>query len=135
MGSCPRPSGRSGVVRAGAARRIRADDARDAAAAGPRLRRRTVVGHVDRRRRRGEAGVALGRADRRESDPAAQARAYEAAGAAAVSVLTESRHFDGSLADLRAVHLATSLPVLHKDFLVHPAQLMEARVEGRMRSC
>ena len=70
-----------------------------------------------------------------EEDPAAQARAYEAAGAAAVSVLTESRHFDGSLADLRAVHLATSLPVLRKDFLVHPAQLMEARVEGRMRSC
>ena len=65
-----------------------------------------------------------------EADPAAQARVYEAAGAAAVSVLTEPRHFDGSLADLRAVHLATSLPVLRKDFLVHPAQLMEARVEG-----
>ena len=65
-----------------------------------------------------------------EADPAAQARVYEAAGAAAVSVLTEPRHFDGSLADLRAVHLATSLSVLRKDFLVHPAQLMEARVEG-----
>lgn len=65
-----------------------------------------------------------------ETEPAAQARAYEAAGAAAVSVLTEPRHFDGSLADLRAVHLATSLPVLRKDFLVHPAQLMEARVAG-----
>jgi len=65
-----------------------------------------------------------------ETDPAAQARAYEAAGAAAVSVLTEPRHFDGSLADLRAVHLATSVPVLRKDFLVHPSQLMEARVEG-----
>ncbi|HEU4527620.1 MAG TPA: indole-3-glycerol phosphate synthase TrpC [Actinomycetota bacterium] len=65
-----------------------------------------------------------------EAEPAAQARAYEAAGAAAVSVLTEPRHFDGSLADLRAVHLATSLPVLRKDFLVHPAQLMEARVGG-----
>lgn len=63
-------------------------------------------------------------------DPAERARAYEAAGAAAVSVLTEPRHFDGSLADLRAVHLATSVPVLRKDFLVHPAQLMEARVEG-----
>lgn len=63
-------------------------------------------------------------------EPAAQAGAYEAAGAAAVSVLTESRHFDGSLADLRAVHLATSVPVLRKDFLVHPAQLMEARVGG-----
>jgi indole-3-glycerol phosphate synthase len=65
-----------------------------------------------------------------ETDPATQARAYEAAGAAAVSVLTEPRHFDGSLADLRAVHLATSVPVLRKDFLIHPAQIMEARVEG-----
>jgi len=65
-----------------------------------------------------------------ETDPAGQARIYEAAGAGAVSVLTEPRHFDGSLADLRAVHLATSVPVLRKDFLVHPAQLMEARVEG-----
>jgi indole-3-glycerol phosphate synthase len=65
-----------------------------------------------------------------ETDPGAQARAYEAAGAAAVSVLTEAQHFDGSLADLRAVHLATSLPVLRKDFLVHPAQLIEARVGG-----
>ena len=65
-----------------------------------------------------------------EVDPASQARAYEAAGAAAVSVLTEPRHFDGSLADLRAVHLATSVPVLRKDFLVHPSQLMEARAEG-----
>jgi indole-3-glycerol phosphate synthase len=65
-----------------------------------------------------------------ETDPASQARAYEEAGAAAVSVLTEPRHFDGSLADLREVHLATSVPVLRKDFLVHPAQVMEARVEG-----
>lgn len=65
-----------------------------------------------------------------EVDPGAQARTYEAAGAVAVSVLTEPRHFDGSLADLRAAHLATTVPVLRKDFLVHPAQLMEARVEG-----
>lgn len=65
-----------------------------------------------------------------ETDPGARARTYEAAGAAAISVLTEPRHFDGSLADLRAVHLATSVPVLRKDFLVHPSQLMEARVEG-----
>ncbi len=65
-----------------------------------------------------------------EADPGAQARAYEAAGAAAVSVVTEPRHFDGSLADLRTVHLITSVPVLRKDFLLHPAQLMEARVEG-----
>jgi indole-3-glycerol phosphate synthase len=65
-----------------------------------------------------------------DTDPAAQARAYEGGGAAAISVLTEPRHFDGSLAGLRAVHMATSVPVLRKDFLVHPAQVMEARVEG-----
>lgn len=63
-------------------------------------------------------------------DPAAQARAYEAAGAAAVSVLTESAHFDGALADLRSVHLSVRLPVLRKDFLVHPSQVIESRVEG-----
>jgi indole-3-glycerol phosphate synthase len=63
-------------------------------------------------------------------DPRAQAAAYERAGAAAISVLTEPHHFGGSLADLRSVHLVTRLPVLRKDFLVHPAQLMEARAGG-----
>jgi indole-3-glycerol phosphate synthase len=63
-------------------------------------------------------------------DPRAQAAAYERAGAAAISVLTEPHHFRGSLADLRSVHLVTRLPVLRKDFLVHPAQLMEARAGG-----
>lgn len=65
-----------------------------------------------------------------DADAAERARAYEAAGAAAVSVLTEPRHFGGSLADLRAVHLAVSVPVLRKDFLVHPDQVLEARVGG-----
>jgi indole-3-glycerol phosphate synthase len=65
-----------------------------------------------------------------DTDPAERAREYERAGAAAISVLTEPVHFDGSLADLRAVHLATIVPILRKDFLVHPAQLIEARVEG-----
>jgi indole-3-glycerol phosphate synthase len=62
--------------------------------------------------------------------PAAQARAYAGAGAAAVSVLTERRHFDGTLADLRDVRAAVDLPVLRKDFLVHPSQLIEARAAG-----
>ncbi len=66
----------------------------------------------------------------RDRDPFEQARAYEAGGAAAVSVLTEPRHFQGSLADLRAAHLATSLPVLRKDFLLHPLQLLESRAVG-----
>jgi indole-3-glycerol phosphate synthase len=65
-----------------------------------------------------------------EVDPAALARAYQTAGAAVVSVLTEPLHFDGALADLRAVHLSTSVPILRKDFLVHPAQLIESRVGG-----
>lgn len=65
-----------------------------------------------------------------ERDPAERARAYEAGGAAALSVLTEARHFGGSLADLRAARWATSLPVLRKDFLVHPSQLIESRAAG-----
>ena len=65
-----------------------------------------------------------------DPDPAKQARAYAAAGAAAVSVLTEPRHFGGSLADLRAVRTAVELPVLRKDFLVHPSQVIEARAAG-----
>lgn len=65
-----------------------------------------------------------------EADPASRAGAYERSGAAAVSVLTEPVHFDGSLADLRAVHLAVGVPVLRKDFLIHPDQVIESRVEG-----
>jgi indole-3-glycerol phosphate synthase len=66
----------------------------------------------------------------RDADPAQQARAYESAGAAAISVLTEPRHFDGSLLDLQAARRAVSLPVLRKDFLVHPSQVIEARAAG-----
>ena len=65
-----------------------------------------------------------------EPDVASQARAYEEGGAAAVSVLTEPTRFDGALADLRAVRLAVSLPVLRKDFLVHPAQVIQSRAAG-----
>jgi len=65
-----------------------------------------------------------------DADPADRARAYADGGAAAVSVLTEGRYFGGSLEDLRAVHLATKVPVLRKDFLVEPSQLLEARANG-----
>jgi indole-3-glycerol phosphate synthase len=65
-----------------------------------------------------------------DRDPVDQARAYEAGGASAVSVLTEPRHFSGSLADLHAVRARVQLPVLRKDFLVHPAQLIESRAAG-----
>lgn len=63
------------------------------------------------------------------ADAAARARLYEDAGAAAVSVLTDSA-FGGSLADLRAIASAVDIPVLRKDFLIDPWQAWESRAEG-----
>ena len=63
-------------------------------------------------------------------DPASLAKEYEAGGAAVISVLTEQRRFDGSLADLEAVRAAVALPVLRKDFVVTPYQVWEARAHG-----
>lgn len=56
--------------------------------------------------------------------------AYERAGARACSVLTEERHFGGSLDDLRAARAAVDIPLLRKDFLIDPYQLLEARAAG-----
>ncbi len=56
--------------------------------------------------------------------------AYERGGAAALSVLTEPHHFGGDLDDLRAARSVTGLPVLRKDFLVDPYQLLEAAAAG-----
>ncbi|WP_394289227.1 indole-3-glycerol phosphate synthase TrpC [Microbacterium sp.] len=63
-------------------------------------------------------------------DPADQARKYEIGGASAISVLTEGRKFKGSLADLEAVRDAVTLPVLRKDFIATPYQVLEARAAG-----
>ena len=64
------------------------------------------------------------------ADPASIARAYEAAGAAAVSVLTEEDYFEGSLDDLRAIRQAISLPILRKDFIVEEYQVYESAAAG-----
>jgi indole-3-glycerol phosphate synthase len=64
------------------------------------------------------------------SDPPALARQYAAGGAAAISVLTEERRFGGSLDDLRAVRAAVDVPLLRKDFVVEPYQVLEARAAG-----
>jgi len=63
-------------------------------------------------------------------DPVELARMYEAGGASAISVLTESRQFLGSLEDLEAVAEAVSIPVLRKDFITTAYQVAEARAHG-----
>ena len=63
-------------------------------------------------------------------DPAAIARGYENAGAAAISVLTDSRYFAGADSHLLGVRQAVGLPVLRKDFIVDPYQVYEARSIG-----
>jgi indole-3-glycerol phosphate synthase len=71
----------------------------------------------------------------RNASALGQARIYQAAGADALSVLTDERYFGGSLDDLRAVatymrESPAGLPCLRKDFMVHPIQVLEARESG-----
>jgi indole-3-glycerol phosphate synthase len=67
---------------------------------------------------------------RKDLDPAAYAAEYERGGAAAISVLTDRMHFQGSFEDLKTARKATTLPVLRKDFLISSYQIYESSVLG-----
>ena len=62
--------------------------------------------------------------------PATLARSFEAAGAAALSVLTDGEFFQGSLDDLAAASGVVQIPCLRKDFILDPFQVLEARAAG-----
>ncbi|MGH7656086.1 MAG: indole-3-glycerol phosphate synthase TrpC [Gemmatimonadaceae bacterium] len=93
--------------------------------AGALARGRTVAVIAELKRRSPSKGVINETLDVRE-----RATEYEAAGAAALSVLTEPARFGGSLDDLRLARATVRLPLLRKDFIVSRLQLAEARVSG-----
>jgi indole-3-glycerol phosphate synthase len=93
---------------------------RSALATGPRPR---IIAEIKRRSpSKGEI--------REDFDPVLCAKAYSDAGAAAISVLTDSRYFGGELSYLEAVRCAVPLPLLRKDFIVDRYQIDEARLAG-----
>ena len=73
---------------------------------------------------------APGRKNVENLDPEAVVRDYESGGAKAISVLTDNNWFGGSLETLEIVRETTILPLLHKEFIITPYQLLEGRVRG-----
>jgi indole-3-glycerol phosphate synthase len=67
---------------------------------------------------------------RPQFDPASIARTYQQAGSACLSVLTDEPYFGGTLAHMRMARTACTLPVLRKDFMIDPYQVVEARADG-----
>ena len=106
--------------------RSAADDRRPRASFSEALSRRDRMNVIAECKRRSPSKGVL----RAEYDPVAIAKGYAAAGAAAISVLTEPAFFDGSLDHLADVHAAVSVPALRKDFIVSEYQVLEARAAG-----
>ncbi len=92
---------------------------------GASLRTSTIAIIAEIKRRSPSKGLL-----RPEFDPSALAENYSLHGANALSVLTETNHFEGSLSDLDAATSYTHLPVLRKDFIIDPYQVYEARAHG-----
>ncbi len=67
---------------------------------------------------------------RPDFDPVAIARTYEAHGASCLSVLTDEQYFQGHLSYMSAARAAVGIPVLRKEFVIDPYQLVEARAAG-----
>jgi indole-3-glycerol phosphate synthase len=126
----------SSRARTEAARRVQPAAELDARIAGlaapPPLRRTGGFGLIAELKLRSPAVGALSGSEA-EADVAARVAQYAAAGAAAVSVLTEPTRFDGALAHLQeaaATLAARGVPAMRKDFLVDPYQVLEARAAG-----
>lgn len=94
-----------------------------AAVATPRGRRPNLIAEI----KRASPSAGLIRA---AFEPVTLARHYAAAGACALSVLTDEKYFGGRLEFIAAVKRAVSLPVLRKDFLIDPYQVYESRAYG-----
>jgi indole-3-glycerol phosphate synthase len=108
-------------------RALAAAPARDAWAAlgGPSARRDQLKVIAEIKRRSPSKGDLASIAD-----PASLAKQYADGGAAVISVLTEQRRFNGSLADLDAVRASVNVPLLRKDFTLDEYQIWEARAHG-----
>lgn len=127
MGSFLKQMAKTSAARAGAARAAYTSAELDRPVHALRLAGFDVIAEIKNR------SPAEGQLDRDAATPALRAKTYVDGGAAAISVLTEPDRFDGSLDHLRQVVDAVAgsgIPVMRKDFLVDPAQIVEARAAG-----
>lgn len=114
------------LQRDAAAIRERAESRPPGASFADALRARSTLAVIAEVKRRSPSA-----GDIREDAAAEEiARAYAKAGAAAISVLTDREHFGGSLGDLETVSEHVGVPLLRKDFTLHPLQVYEARAAG-----